>query len=66
MRAQLFDPRGEPVSVLRNREIGAYGDSVRVTAQLRAQLFQPVLPAGGDDHAVAAGHKLPGEFFTDA
>ena len=37
-----------------------------VAAQLRTQLLQPVLPAGGDDDAVAAGHELTGELFADA
>jgi hypothetical protein len=37
-----------------------------VAAQFRAQLFQPVFPAGSDDDAVAAGHELTGELLADA
>ena len=63
---QLVDTRGQPVSVLRNREIGTNRDGVLVAAQLRAQRLQPVLPAGSDDDAVAAGHELTGELFANA
>jgi hypothetical protein len=60
------DPCGQPVSVVRNREISTNRHGVLVAAQFRAQLFQPVFPAGSDDDAVATGYELTGELFTDA
>jgi hypothetical protein len=65
-RTHFVDACGQPVSVLRDREVGTNRDGVLVTAQFHAQLLQPVFPTCSDDDAVAAGHELPGELFADA
>jgi hypothetical protein len=48
-----------------NRKVGSHRDGVLVAAEFGAQRLQPVLPAGSDDDAVAAGHELTGELLAD-